>query len=244
MLYITLCDDEPVQLSLLENYVKEWGQGRRHEMDIRLCSSAEQFLFHWEEKQEIDILLLDISMPGMDGISLAHKLRKRGDHVQIVFVTGLADYALEGYDVDAVSYLLKPVKKEQLFNCLDRARDRRGKGDAVLLLETPGGMAREKFKNICYLESAAHDTEVHSIHGGEPFRCKQGIRQLEEHVLQSGQPFFKIHRSYLVNLAFVNRITRRDVVMDTGEKLPVARNRWEALNQAYLEYYRGKQELS
>ena len=241
MLCITLCDDEQIELSLLENYVREWAQERQHKVDIDLCGSAEQFLFRWEEKREMDILLLDISMPGMSGISLAHRLRESGENVQILFVTGLADYALEGYNVDAVSYLLKPVKKEQLFDCLDKARERCGKEDAVLLLEMPGGMARIKIKDICYLESAAHDTQVHSIRGGEPFRCKVGIRQLEERVLQTGQPFFKIHRSYLVNLAFVNRINRREVVMDAGQALPVARNRWEALNQAYLDYYRGRQ---
>lgn len=244
MLYLTICDDETAQLSLLESYVGEWARERRYETEITLCRSAEEFLFRREEKREMDILLLDIDMPGMNGLSLARRLRGVGEETQIIFVTGLSDYALEGYEVEAVSYLLKPVKKERLFVCLDRARDRCGREEPALLLETPGGVARVRLKDVCYLESAAHDTQVHSASGGEALRCRTGIRQLEERLEGAGQPFFRIHRSYLVNLAYVNRIVRKEVVMDNGEALPVAKNRWEALNRAYLEYYGQKQNFA
>lgn len=244
MLYLIICDDENTQLSLLESYVGEWARERRQETDITLCRSAEELLFRREEKRETDILLLDIDMPRMDGLSLARRLREQGEGAQIIFVTGLSDYALEGYEVEAVSYLLKPVKKDRLFACLDRARERCGREEVALLLETPGGVARVRPRDIYYLESDAHDTQVHSAFGAEPLRCRTGIRQLEERLEGAGQPFFRIHRSYLVNLAFVNRIVRREVVMDSGEALPVARNRWEALNQAYLEYYGQKREFT
>ena len=91
MLYLTICDDENTQLSLLEAYVREWARERRYETEITLCRNAEQLLFRREEKQEMDILLLDIDMPGMSGLSLARRLRERGENVQIVFVTGLSD---------------------------------------------------------------------------------------------------------------------------------------------------------
>lgn len=246
MLQITICDDEAAQRSLLETYVREWGMLRQLEMDIALSGSAEQFLFYWEERPG-DMVLLDIDMPGADGLSLARRLRSQGDEVQIIFVTGLAEYALEGYDVDAVSYLIKPVEKDRLFACLDRAAKRCSQEAPVLLLDTPGGMARVRIRDICYLESDAHDTWVHCNREKEPIRCRLGIRQLEEHLGQRGESFFKlnffkIHRSYLVNLFYVSRIEKREAVMDTGEALPVARNRWEALNRAYLDYYRGKWE--
>lgn len=126
MLRIAICDDETAQRSLLEAYVGEWGMLQQQEVDMALVGSAEQFLFHWEERRR-DILLLDIDMPGGDGLSLARRLRSQGEDVQIVFVTGLAEYALEGYDVDAVSYLIKPVEKERLFACLDKALARCGR---------------------------------------------------------------------------------------------------------------------
>lgn len=237
MLHLTICDDEPAQVMLMERWIKKWILERKIQGEITCCQNGDQFLFGQEDGRT-DILILDIDMPGMDGISLARRLRREGGDMQILFVTGLDDYALDGYDVDAVSYLIKPVEEEQLFCCLDRAWERCRKEDPVLLLEMPGGVGRVKLRDIRYLESSAHDTLVYCAQGGGPARSKTGIRQLEEYVGQQGGAFFKIHRSYLVNLAYVARITRTEVVMDGGEVLPVARGRWEALNRAYLEYYR------
>lgn len=256
MLHITICDDERAQLSLLQTFLTEWSKIRKYETEVNLYQNADQFLFHQEKKKETDILLLDIDMPEIDGLSLARRLRAEGERAQIIFVTGLSDYVLEGYDVDAVSYLIKPVEKERLFCCLDKAKERCGTPDPVLLLETPGGVARARLMDICYLESAAHDTQVHYTHSShdtgiasddaklafsDSIRCKTGIHELEKRLQAQCNAFFKIHRSYLVNLAYVSKITRKEVLLDTGESLPVARNRWEALNKAYLEYYREKQ---
>ena len=112
MLHITICDDEQTQLTLLETFLTEWARKYKYEIEVSLYQNADQFLFHHEEKAELDILLLDIDMPGTDGLSLAHRLRSAGENVQIIFITGLTDYVLEGYDVEAVSYLIKPVEKE------------------------------------------------------------------------------------------------------------------------------------
>lgn len=262
MLHVMICDDETVSLSFLDRTVREWAAERRCEVKIKLYQSAEQFLFDREDQEEADIMLLDIDMPGLSGIDLAHRLRREEKRTQIIFVTGLSDYMLEGYDVEAVSYLLKPVDAGKLFICLDRAKERRQKEEPVLLLELPGGMARVKLAKICYLESDAHTTQVHCMRsfysaGTEPgkqdsmevtggtgvkftMRSRTGIRELEERLAVFGGGFFRIHRSYIVNLAYVNRISRREVLLDGGETLPVSRSRWEALNRAYLDYYKNQ----
>lgn len=241
MFHFTICDDDQTQLTLLETCLGEWSRERKCEIEIELCKSAEQFLFRQGHESETDVLLLDIDMPGKSGISLARELREKGEKLQIIFVTGLEDYVLDGYDVEAVSYLIKPVKKEKLFLCLDKAKERCGREESALLLEMAGGVMRVRLKDICYLESDAHDTQVHCVRQKETFRSKTGIHELEEYLKKCSGAFFKIHRSYLVNLSCVSRIARKEVLMDTGEVLPVARGRWEALNKAYLEYYRGKQ---
>lgn len=240
MLRLAICDDEPVQLSFLEAAVTDWAKQTNTELKIDLCKNADQFLFLWEEKKDIDILLLDIDMPGMSGISLARRLRSMGESLQIIFVTGVADYVLEGYDVDAVSYLLKPVKKERLLACLDRAKGRCGKKEPEFVLEVSGEIVKVKLSDICYLESAAHDTLIFSIHAKEPLRCKTGILEMERQLQTESASFFKIHRSYLINLSHVDRISRKEVVMETAAVLPIARGKWEACNQAYLDYYRRK----
>lgn len=238
MLHITICDDEKAQLALLESFAAEWAALHKYEAKINMYQNADQFLFHQEGNSPSDIILLDIDMPGMDGLSLARKLRTNGEAAQIIFITGLTDYILDGYDVEAVSYLIKPVDKERLFSCLDKAKDRCGKKEPALLLETPGGAARIRLTDICYLESNAHDTWIHSALPQNTIRCKTGIHELEAQLQAQNNSFFKIHRSYLVNLAYVSRITRKDVLMDSGEILPVARGRWEALNKAYMNHYR------
>ena len=238
MLHITLCDDEKTQLALLYSFVTEWAGQQKYELEISQYQNADRFLFMQEENPEPDILLLDIDMPGTNGLSLARHLRSKGGAAQIIFITGLTDYILEGYDVEAVSYLIKPVEKERLFSCLDKAKERCGRKTPALLLETPGGAARVKLSDIYYLESDAHDTQVHSTSG--IIRCKIGIHELETQLQALSCSFFKIHRSYLVNLSYVSRITRKDLWMDNGTSLPIARGRWESLNQAYLGYYRQK----
>lgn len=242
MLRLTICDDEPVSLAFFQSLAADWAKQTKTEVKIDLCKNADQFLFLWEEKKDIDILLLDIEMPGMDGISLAHKLREMGESLQIIFVTGVADYVLEGYDVDAVSYLLKPVKRERLFFCLDKAKGRCRKGEAQLVLETAGEIVRVRLSDICYLESEAHDTLLYRSGLTEPIRLKTGILQMEQKLREKSGAFYKVHRSYLIHLAHVERISKKEVTMDNGAAVPIARGRWEACNQAYLNYYRGRQE--
>ena len=115
MLRITICDDEEAQLSLLEAYVREWAGIRQQEMCVRLCGNAEQFLFEWEEKRT-DIALLDIDMPGSDGLSLARRLKRKGEAVQIVFVAGLADLCvILGNLLDNAIEACQALEKERRF---------------------------------------------------------------------------------------------------------------------------------
>lgn len=86
-----------------------------------MFSSAEAFIFHCVENKEYDVLLLYIEMGNMDGVTLARQIRKSNKNVQIVFITGYSDYIAEGYDVEALHYLMKPLKDEKLFDVLDRA---------------------------------------------------------------------------------------------------------------------------
>ncbi len=240
MIRIMICDDEPSQLELLERMVKEWAKRTKAEVQVDLCQSADRFFFLWEEKKNTDIALLDIEMPGMDGMTLAKRLRMMGENLQIIFVTGFSDYALEGYEVDAVSFLLKPVQTQHLSACLEKAWDRRCRREPEFVLETAGEVVKVRLSDICYLESAAHDTLLYCRNRTQAVRSRTGILRMERQLVQKSGAFFKIHRSYLINLAYVERITKKEAVMENGQRLPIARGKWEALNEAYLRYYRGR----
>lgn len=120
MIHIAVCEDEELQADYLKALLDRWQKlcGNRAQVDI--YNSAEQFLFEAEERPPYDLLLLDIQMGEMNGMELAREVRGKDKRVKIVFLTGVADYAIEGYGVGAEQYLLKPVKEPEFFALLNR----------------------------------------------------------------------------------------------------------------------------
>lgn len=237
MLHVAICDDDKVLLKELEREVELWAKERQLTYTVELFATGDAFLFSWEEKRDIDILLLDIEMPGMDGMELAKRLRQRGERISIIFVTGNPDFALDGYDLEAVSYLVKPVKRDRLRAALDRAVRLSGSREALLVSVSAGEMEKVYVSELCLLESMDHETVLYTRDGGS-IVCKEPLRQLEQELAGKQDAFFRPHRSYLINLGFVERITRKDVQMENGMLIPIARGKREELNQAYMRYFR------
>ena len=112
-IHIAICDDEQAEIDYLSTLVNQWASRKGVAIQLNEFPSAESFLFAYEG-QHTDILLLDIEMGGMDGVTLAKKIRLMNKEVQIIFVTGYMEYIADGYDVEALHYLLKPVSEEKL----------------------------------------------------------------------------------------------------------------------------------
>ena len=110
--HIAICDDNTADIQYLSTLLQEWAGQKGTLLRTDTFPTAEAFLFHYQEEKDYDILLLDIEMPGMDGMALAKKLRGMGERLGIIFVTGNPEFALEGYDLEAVSYIVKPIKRE------------------------------------------------------------------------------------------------------------------------------------
>ena len=123
MYKIAVCDDNPADADYVADIIRRWAQARAVLIEIERFPSAEAFWFQYEENRCYDILFLDIEMEpeGMNGIELAAKLRKNDSSIQLVFVTGYMEYIADGYDVEALHYLLKPVTEEKLGSVLARA---------------------------------------------------------------------------------------------------------------------------
>ena len=239
MLRIAICDDDKRLLEVLEREVRSWAKERQEICSVELFITAEAFLFAWEEKKDMDVLLLDIEMPGMDGMELARLLRGKGDRTEIIFVTGIPDYAPEGYDLEAVSYLVKPVKRERLCTALDRAREKAGRRNAILAPVCAGELERIYVSDICFLEGAGHETILRKRDGAN-IVCKARLQELEQELQEKSEAFFKPHRSYLISLDHVERITKKEIQMEGGILIPIARGNWESLNRAYVLYFRNQ----
>lgn len=231
---IAVCDDEEIQRSLLKGYLEAWAEAGGHALRISLFSTGRQFLESLKETR-FDIVLLDIQMPDMDGMSAAKALRETDGQTGIFFVTGYEDYLVQGYEVEAFRYLLKPVSEEKLWAALDQFLKKRGGQKRVLMAEMPEGVQRVDAEEICYMEAFAHSCELHTL--SECITVKSGISALEKEVVRLGVPLFRCHRSYAVNIAQVRAIEREAALLSDGSRIPVSRRLYQELNRQFIDYF-------
>lgn len=227
---IAICDDEEKQRAYVKSLVEEWLHQTFHHADMKEYASSEQFLFE-QAYERTQILFLDIEMQKMDGIALAREIRKHNRQMQIIFVTGYMEYIQEGYDVEALHYLLKPVSQEKLNGVLERAIERLKTADAVLTAWCGGEFIRIPLKEIHYIES---DRNYNIIHADAEYEIRGTLAELEE---KTDEAFVRVGRSYLVNLNAVRKITKTEIVLSTGECIPVPRGSYKKLNEAFIKYF-------
>ena len=207
---IAICDDSQADVEYIAKLVKEWAKDKI--VVIKTYPSAEAFMFNYAEEKDFDILLLDIEMGRMDGVTMAKAIRQDNESVQIVFITGYSEYIADGYDVAALHYLIKPVKKEQLWSVLDRASERLKKNEKELLLKT------------------ADETVVMPV-GKVDVTVKRTLGEFEKEL---DERFFRLGRSYIVNLTCVRRISKTEVILTDGSAIPLPRGQYDALNRAII----------
>ena len=231
MIKIAICDDEQAQCALLKRYVSLWGSSTGRPVQIHTFCSSEQFLFRWDEDKSFDLLVLDIEMGSMNGMELAKKLRREKADVGIVFVTGFEQYMSEGYEVEALHYLLKPVSAQKLSAVLDRALERLDARDKSLLVESDEGLCRLPLSEIRWLEVMGNYV---TIHAGRDYTLRKPLKEL---VSLLDESFFRTGRSFLVNLRFVKEVTRTHVTLTDASTVPLSRRRYDAIHRAIISYY-------
>lgn len=201
--HIAICDDNSADIRYLSGFLERWAGQSGIVLHIDTFPSAEAFLFCYAEQKGFDILLLDIEMAKMDGVTLARTIRKENESVQIVFITGYSDYIAEGYDVSALHYLMKPVRQDKLFQVMDRALEKLRRNERALILELSGEMIRIPFYEIRYLEVCKNYV---TIHGKRDYTVKKALGEFAPLLDES---FFKLGRSYILNLARVEQLPKR-----------------------------------
>ncbi len=226
---IVVCDDNEADRLLLDHLLTEWAQARGHTVRTEIFPSAESFLFRWAERQSFDLLLLDVEMGEMDGVELARRVRRDSDLVQIVFITGYSDYIAEGYEVEALHYLLKPVRRDKLFQVLDRAADRLRRNSRCLNLNCYGELVRIPCYRIRYLDVQRNYVTVHA---DRDYTVKRSLSDFSDEL---GENFVRVGRGLILNLSYVRRVTKTEVYLAGGEVLPLPRGAYDALNRAIID---------
>ena len=234
MIKIAICDDE----ANIRAYLSSLIQAQDCPCEIVEYASAGDCL---ADTQKIDLLFLDIELApsgsGLDGMALARKIRERATVTQpvIIFVTGYERYVFDAFDVGAFQYLLKPVDEEKFAQVFARAVAQIGttkeKLGRVLTLQSANTSKTVPLDSIYYIESSNHKVELH-LKNGE-FACYAKIGDLE---LELQDQFFRIHKGYLVNLAYVAGYSKRSVTLTNGEELLLSKYKYQDFVKAYLHF--------
>lgn len=231
-LTIAICDDNENQIKEMRRLLSEWSADKPFALDIDEYISAESFLFSYPDKP-CDLLLLDIEMDRLNGMELAKRLRSNGDMLPIIFITGYSDYIAEGYDVEALHYLLKPVAKEKLFAVLDKYVEKRSVKADELIFETANGATHISADRITYIEAFGRKTAVH-LSDDRIIDCMVSISRFSAMRLNG---FVSPHRSYIVNLRFVRSIGKTEIALDNGTIIPLSRRLYKDVNEKFIQFY-------
>ncbi len=235
---IAVCDDEK---EIRDMFAEKIGK-LCPEADLWLYQSGEELLL---SDKEPDILLLDIQMPGKNGMETAKELRRKNKRAIIIFVTALDDFVFQAFDVGAFHYLVKPFDDrkfaEVLQNAIEQSEDRRGLEDAgrkgempSLIITTGGKHIAVNLEDIVYAEVFDRKVILHTMDADIEYYGK--MRELEE---KAGDEFYRIHRSFLVNFGYIRKYDATTVYLEKGQAL-MAKQNYQGFVKQYLRYNQRK----
>ena len=231
-LNIAICDDKKTDCRILESLLYACCNKMKLNIRTNIFSCGESFLTS-HEKQPYDIVFMDISMDTMDGIQTALQLRAFCTDTFLVLVTAFIDYVLEGYKVNAMRYLMKDTLESSIAECMDAILLKMR--TAQVTFSFMDGERRLCTDSILYVESRKHKSiffcmektrKTHEIY------CK--LDAIEQKL--SGYGFLRIHKSYLVNMKHIRKISNYTAFLDTGEELAVPRPRFQKAREAFVAY--------
>lgn len=232
MIKIAIVENDAEQADTLEAYVKKFSLENNVECSVERFINGVDFVTDYGG--DCDVAFMDIDMPLMDGMTAAKKLRERDTGLNIVFVTNLAQYALEGYKVNALDYLIKPVGYFELELELKKILKMRSIQAGEFLWVTAAGIARRiPLMSVKFVESIKHDVHVHTVDAVYSFR---GTLKETEAKLKS-KMFFRCHNCYIVNLNYVSVVEGDELTIEPGgEKVYISRKRRKEFAEALTSY--------
>lgn len=230
-MYIAVCDDLVEELERVSVVLSRWQSEKKATLRTKMFRSASELLDAARE-EHFDLYLLDIMMPGVDGLAAAREIRQIDEAADIVFLTSSPGFAYESYSVHALDYLLKPVQEKSLTPILDRMLLREQKPTEGLVLKCGTTLVRVLFSQLSYVEvNGKHlyfnmtDGIVHEVFGT--------MREYEPQLLNR-QEFARCHRSYIVNLLQVAELSSGGIRTFSGKTLPVSRALYPQLQKSYM----------
>ncbi len=233
MIRIAVVEDNEQDLRQIVDKLLEYQKEHGSPLEISTFSNGMELMTHY--KPIYDLLILDIEMPLMDGISVANRVREVDKMVQILFLTNMAQYALKGYEVEAKGHILKPISYFALVMEMKKIERTIGsQSKRSILLAGINETKRILVDEITYVEINNHQLIFHTLR--ETSAVTGSLKSIERDLAQNG--FASCNRCHLVNMRYVERVEKLSVVV-AGETLSISRNRRKAFLNALNAYYGG-----
>ena len=235
MLLIAVCDDIPIECADIAKQIETILKQSNTDFMIKKFFGGLELI---QSRESFDIIFLDIKMPNINGMELAKQIRKQGRQSLIIFITSASEYVFDAFDVEAFQYLLKPIQTDKLKNVLEKAT-KKMQIDAnidFLMISANRQIQKVFLKDILYIESIGRIAKIHCNNG--TLETYEQIGILEDKL--SDKFFFRCHKCFLVNLNFVDAFNKTEVRLENGEKIMLAKRRYEDFQKSILSYMKIK----
>lgn len=230
MYKVAIVEDDKESVQKLQSFIEQYTKETGEKFSVSVFSDGEDITTDYEPVY--DIIFMDVEMPHMDGMTAAERIRQVDPEVVLFFVTNMAQYAIHGYKVEALVFLVKPVTyfvfSQELKKSIERINMRKKN---FLLVSTEGGMLRINVSEISYIESIKHNLIIHTKK--DSYTINGTMKSMEEKLAEMG--FFRCNNGYLVNLDKVEYIKQNIVTVD-GTELQISRPKKKAFLETLAKY--------
>lgn len=243
MIKIAFCDDDMEVLhqmnELLDRYRVEWNE----DITYAAFQSPFELLTEIEKGIRPDILFLDVVMPGQNGMDVAKEIRQYDTNMKIIFLTSSPEFAVESYSVGAYFYQLKPIWEESFFRLMDAVlAECEKKKKNSLILRSKDGITRIDLQQLEYCEVLGRKLLFH-LENGAVLESAGSLDDLAGQLMQYSN-FFRPHRSFLVNMEYIQNISSRSIKMVNDAEIPIPHGKCSEIKNTYIEYaFNGEQAV-
>lgn len=237
-----ICDDEIHYANAIKESIERWKKKTGNvSITYDVFRSSEDMLDSLRNQTIYDLVFLDIQFPAeLNGLQVAKQLRMLNDQVVIVFVSNYDEYAIDGYKVNALRFLTKPISDNQVFECLDIAyrQWQITSANAVIVLETKQQIHKISNNSIVYIESRAHYLDIHTLNiENDTITIRMKIGEILKDL--PSDMFVQCHQSYIINLLYVQRLTRTRVTLTNNQETPMSIKYRDAVYKKFKQLYQG-----
>ena len=236
MIHIAICDDSKQERQILAALFKRYQELHATPLQIHIFQNGFSLLDAIDQGKRFDITILDILMPGENGIEIARNIRASGTDTEIIFLTSSPEYAVDSYEVKAQNYLLKPVTEEKFFASIDSILAELDEKDTAsfIIYTTEKQYSRIRVSSLVYGEVTHRTITLHLADHTMISAIMTFTEFLD--ILKAYPDFIYPHRSYAVNMHYIQYVTKSDIILTDGQKIPLSRNNYTKISEQFLNF--------